>query len=91
MAALKLLDLLLVQSLDTTIHYSGDFDLKGLQIATSLMARYPGRCQPWHFDPGSYNVALQAGGIPARTGELALFQHLPDVFTSLATTMQERK
>ncbi len=91
MAALKLLDLLLVQSSHTTIHYSGDFDLKGLQIATSLMARYPGRCQPWHFDPDAYSVALQAGGVPARTGELALLHALPDVFTPLVTLMQERK
>ncbi len=91
MAALKLLDLLLAQSPETTLHYSGDFDLKGLQIAASLMARYPGRCQPWRFDPDSYTVALQAGGIPARTGELALLDALPDVFAPLVTIMQEQK
>ncbi|HVB24577.1 MAG TPA: TIGR02679 family protein [Ktedonobacteraceae bacterium] len=91
MAALKLLDLLLVQSPQTSIHYSGDFDLKGLQIAASLLARYPGHCQPWHFDPDSYSVALQAGGIAARTAELALLQSLPDVFTPLAMLMLERK
>lgn len=91
MAALKLLDLLLVQSPHMTIHYSGDFDLKGLQIAASLMARYPDCCQPWRFDPDSYNVALQAGGIAARTGELALLHALPDVFTPLVTSMQEQK
>ncbi len=90
MAALKLLDLL-VQSPHTTIHYSGDFDLKGLQIAASLMARYPGRCQPWHFDPDAYSVALQAGGVPARTGELALLHALPDVFTPLVKFMQEQR
>ena len=91
MAALKLLDLLLAQSPDTTLHYSGDFDLKGLQIAASLMARYPGRCQPWHFDPDSYTVALQSGGMSARTGELALLHALPDIFAPLVTIMQERK
>ena len=91
MAALKLLDLLLAQSPDTTLHYSGDFDLKGLQIAASLIARYPGRCQPWHFDPDSYTTALQAGGMPARTSELALLHALPDVFAPLVTIMQERK
>ncbi|MHB8600702.1 MAG: TIGR02679 family protein [Ktedonobacteraceae bacterium] len=90
MAALKLLDLL-VYTPHTIIHYSGDFDLKGLQIAASLMARYPGRCQPWHFDPDSYSVALQSGGIPARTGELALLHALPDVFTPLILNMQEEK
>lgn len=91
MAALKLLDLLLVHAPQTTIHYSGDFDLKGLQIAASLMARYSGRCQPWHFDPDAYNVALHAGGVPARTGELALLHALPDVFTPLVTSMQEQR
>jgi uncharacterized protein (TIGR02679 family) len=91
MAALKLLDLLLVQSQHTTIHYSGDFDLKGLQIATALMVRYPGRCQPWHFDPDAYSIALQAGGVPARTGELALLHALPDVFTPLILSMQEER
>lgn len=91
MAALKLLDLLLVHAPQTTIHYSGDFDLKGLQIAASLMARYAGRCQLWHFDPDSYNVALQAGGVPARTGELTLLHTLPDVFTPLTTSMQEQR
>jgi uncharacterized protein (TIGR02679 family) len=91
MAALKLLDLLLVQSPHTTIHYSGDFDLKGLQIATSLMARYPNRCQPWHFDLDAYSVALQAGGVPTRTSELALLHALPDVFTPLTIRMQEQR
>jgi uncharacterized protein (TIGR02679 family) len=91
MAALKLLDLLLAQSPATTLNYSGDFDLKGLQIAASLMARYPGRCQPWHFDPASYAVALQAGGMPARTSELALLHALPDVFAPLTTIMQEQQ
>ncbi|MEO8972545.1 MAG: TIGR02679 family protein [Ktedonobacteraceae bacterium] len=91
MAALKLLDLLLVQSPQTTIHYSGDFDLKGLQIAASLMARYPGNCQLWHCDPDAYSVALQAGGVLARTGELALLHALPDIFAPLTTSMQEKK
>ena len=90
MAALKLLDLL-VQSPHTTIHYSGDFDLKGLQIAASLLARYADRCQPWHFDPDAYTVALQAGGVLARTSELALLHALPDVFTPLIKLMQEQR
>lgn len=91
MAALKLLDLLLARSPATTLHYSGDFDLKGLQIAASLLARYPGRCQPWHFDPDSYTIALQSGGMSARTSELALLHALPDVFAPLVTIMQEQK
>jgi len=91
MAALRLLDLLLAQSSDNVLHYSGDFDLKGLQIAAYLMARYPERCHPWHFDPDDYAVAMQAGGSIARTNELNLLNALPDAFASLIVTMQEKK
>lgn len=91
MAALRLLDLMLVSSPHTTIHYSGDFDLKGLQIASSLMARYPERCQPWHFDLDAYTLALQAGGIRAGAVELALLPTLLHIFIPLTTCMQERK
>jgi len=70
------------------LYYSGDFDLKGLQIAAYLMARYPGRCHPWRFDPKSYLFALQsrqedgpATGHP-RASELAMLSTLPHDFRS---------
>lgn len=56
-AALKLLQMFVDQSPDNRLYYSSDFDLKGLQIAASLMARYVGRGLPWRFDVASYLVA----------------------------------
>ncbi len=87
-AALKLIDILLLTSPHNHLHYSGDFDLKGLQIATYLMTKYPGRCHPWHFDPDSYTVALQSDGIQARESDLTMLSRLPPIFSSLVTTMQ---
>lgn len=91
MAALKLLDLLLAASPTHRIYYSGDFDLKGLQIAAYLIARYPDQCHPWRFDADSYAVALQAGGVEARAGELEMLHALPDVFATLIVCMQEKR
>jgi uncharacterized protein (TIGR02679 family) len=90
-AALALLDQLLEESPDNCLHYSGDFDLKGLQIAAYLAARYPGRCYPWRFDPASYELALKADGVEARASELNMLNSLPEVFTSLITMMQEKQ
>ena len=90
-AAIKLLDLLVAQSPDNRLHYSGDFDLKGLQIASYLLARYPRHCHPWRFDPDAYIAALQAGGSMAPRNELNILQTLPDIFSPLIATMQEKK
>jgi len=72
------------------LYYSGDFDLKGLQIAAYLMARYHERCHLWHFDSTAYAVALQHGGLSAASTELAMLNTLPTGFTELASKMQER-
>jgi len=90
-AALTLLQQILDESADSSVYYSGDFDLKGLQIAAYLGARYPGRCHPWHFDPAAYEVALKADGVEARASELNMLNTLPEVFTSLVTRMQEKQ
>ena len=89
-AALTLLDLLLSTTPNNRLHYSGDFDIKGLQIAAYLMEHYPGRCFPWHIDAEAYTLAIQADGIPARERELEMLTALPTVFTSLVRTMQEQ-
>ena len=89
-AAIKLLQMFVDQSPDNRLYYSGDFDLKGLQIAASLMARYAGRCYPWRFDAESYAVALHAGGVAANRVELAGLSTLPEVFASLVGVMQEK-
>ena len=96
-AALMLLDKLVAASPDNALYYSGDFDLKGLQIAAYLMARYPGRCHPWRFDPDSYTLALQsepeieAVAAHPQQSELDLLGTLPDSFAPLIKKMQERK
>ncbi len=90
-AALYLLDQLLEESPDNCLYYSGDFDLKGLQIASYLAARYPGRCHPWHFDAFTYEVALKADGIAVRASELGMLNTLPEVFKPLVTRMQEKQ
>ena len=96
-AALMLLDKLVAASPDNALYYSGDFDLKGLQIAAYLMARYPGRCHPWRFDPDSYTLALQsepeieAVAAHPQQSELDSLSTLPDSFVPLIKKMQERK
>jgi len=87
-AATTLLDQLIAGSREVIFHYSGDFDLKGLQIAAHLLARYPDHCQPWHFAPSDYILALQSDGLPARPNDLALLNTLPAIFASLITTIQ---
>ena len=89
-AALKLIDLLLSTSPQNRLHYSGDFDVKGLQIAAYLLARYPGRCLPWRFDPESYEAALRYDGIEARESDLSSLDALPTIFSFLITAMQQQ-
>ncbi len=89
-AALMLLDLLLAQSSDNELYYSGDFDLKGLQIAAYLIERYPERCHLWHFDSDAYGTALHHGGVPALPKELAMLSTLPTMFAALVRKMQEK-
>ncbi len=90
-AALLLLDQLLAASPTNRLYYSGDFDLKGLQIAAHLLARYPARCLPWRFEPEAYAQALQSEGVLARANELEQLNGLPSVFASLISSMQEKK
>jgi uncharacterized protein (TIGR02679 family) len=52
LAALCLLDR--TEKDGTQIHYSGDFDVKGLEIAIGLRQRYGERWKPWHFDAKVY-------------------------------------
>ncbi len=90
-AALTLIDRLLDASPDNHIHYSGDFDLKGLQIAAHLQKRYSDRCHLWHLDPVAYTIALQVDGVPARASDLAQLDALPPAFAPLVASIQEQK
>ena len=82
---------MLDESPHNLLHYSGDFDVKGLQIAAYLLARYPDRCHPWHFDSDSYAVALQSDGIQARESDLSSLSTLSAIFSSLVATMQQKR
>ena len=53
-AALRLLDLLAAEG--TQLFYSGDFDGKGLSIATQLCRRYPALLLPWHMTLKDYDL-----------------------------------
>lgn len=51
-AALKLLDELTVKG--SKLYYSGDFDVKGLEMAIGLYKRYDNALVPWLFDTCAY-------------------------------------
>lgn len=87
-AALTLLDQLLIANPLNRLHYSGDMDLKGLQIAAYLIERYPTRCLLWHIDVAAYNLVMQADGILARENELQLLNTLPEAFNTLVKAIQ---
>jgi uncharacterized protein (TIGR02679 family) len=90
-AALRLLDLLVAEAPGNRLYYNGDIDLKGLQIAAHLMARYPRNCHLWRIDPHAYVLALQADGVPAPASDLAMLNTLPTSFAPLVAAMQEKK
>jgi uncharacterized protein (TIGR02679 family) len=52
LAALRLFDR--TESYGTRIHYSGDFDVKGIEMAISLAKRYGDRFVPWRMDMITY-------------------------------------
>ncbi len=88
-SALKLLSLLLIQP-ENELYYSGDFDLKGLQIAAYLVKRYPGQCHPWRFDVEAYTTALRAGGTAFQLKDVSALQKLTDLFPSLIEAIQKQ-
>jgi uncharacterized protein (TIGR02679 family) len=90
-AAIRCLHLLIQAAPDMHLHYSGDFDLQGLQIAHYLLTSYPQQCQLWHFDPTSYQTALHDRSAALEANELAGLAHLPAVFASLVATMQQER
>ncbi|RXZ82047.1 DUF2399 domain-containing protein [Paenibacillaceae bacterium] len=54
-AALRLLDRYMDEGLVRgKLHYSGDFDIKGIEIGNVLASRYASHFVPWHFDSSSY-------------------------------------
>ncbi|QJC50411.1 DUF2399 domain-containing protein [Paenibacillus albicereus] len=66
-AALRLLDLYVRSGrLQGSIHYSGDYDGKGIAMANVLWRRHGACFSPWRFDSETYGTAVQgmiAGGL----------------------------
>ena len=87
-ATLKLLDLLIAQTANIRLHYSGDFDRKGLEIAFYLLRRFPQHCLPWRFDAATYHQALQAGGIAVSNPQLEAMRKFSELFPDLVVAMR---
>jgi uncharacterized protein (TIGR02679 family) len=88
-AAYALLKQLIYLHPGIRLHYSGDFDLKGLQIASALLELCPQHCQLWRFEPSAYRQALHLEGVEASTQELAGLTKLLEVFAPLTETILE--
>ncbi len=84
-AALRLLDLLAAEG--TTLFYSGDFDGKGLSIASQLRGRYPELLRPWHMTPDDYDLCRS--DIPLSEASRSLLQGC--VGTALETSAEAIK
>jgi uncharacterized protein (TIGR02679 family) len=71
-AALKLLDLFAAQG--TEIWYSGDFDLKGVEMAGALKKRYGDRFVAWRMGRNEY-LAIERG-LPFDSNQLRALQEI---------------
>ncbi len=87
-AAYRLLDLL--EAEEKEFWYSGDHDLKGMQIAATLLKRYK-RARAWRFDIDSYQHALRVGGVPASEQELGALERLPHEFKEIVESIQQHQ
>jgi uncharacterized protein (TIGR02679 family) len=82
------LDLFLAHRPDYSFYYSGDFDAKGLQIASWLQQKYPNQIKLWRIDAESYRGALQHGGRPASSRALETVAKLPGSFHDVIQAIQ---
>ncbi|GCF09564.1 TIGR02679 family protein [Dictyobacter arantiisoli] len=87
-AAIKLIKMLVTNTDSAHIYYNGDFDLKGLQIASYLLELHPQRSQLWQMDIQAYTSALQAGGIQASASDLQKLGHFSGTFAPLSAHIQ---
>lgn len=70
------------------LFYSGDFDSAGLEIAATILARYPGNASPWRMDAGDYVAAIRADGNALDPRSL---QRVRREFPGLVAEMMERR
>ena len=67
-AVLRLLDLLDLSG--TEFFYSGDFDGKGLSIASQLLKRCPRHLRLWHMGPEDYEKSRSEKDLTQRSAQL---------------------
>lgn len=89
LAALRLLDRAV--ELGTQIHYSGDFDVKGLQIALGLQERYGDKLALWRMDSLGYLHGVHELAPRLTEWELAQLEKMPSLEVGLLNYMLERK
>lgn len=87
-ASLTLLDQL--AQAGCVIYYSGDFDIKGLEIAIRLAQRYKNHFQPWCFDSETY-LGVQKGKTVDSTQLSSLRRLVVPWDKKLVDTIVERK
>ena len=70
--------------------YSGDFDPEGLEIASTVLSRYPGQARAWRLSVADYERAATSG-MPAQSERLPGLDRLAAVFPELVSVMRERR
>ncbi|MBI2942554.1 MAG: DUF2399 domain-containing protein [Chloroflexi bacterium] len=73
-----------------TLWYSGDFDPDGLEIASAVLSRYPGRSRPWRLDVADYERAAESG-VPAEEGRLRGLDRVTRWFPDLAAALRRHR
>ena len=69
------------------LFYSGDFDKAGLDIAVSILTRYPeSASSPWRLTPVDYRSALRQDETLAPETLQRLAMHFPDLVREMAET-----
>ena len=88
--AYRLLDLLMASVPGATLcRYSGDFDPEGLEIASAVLSRYPGRGFPWRLDVADYERGAKSG-LLAEEGQLRGLERMAAAFPELVAAMRWR-
>lgn len=78
----------LLRAAGAHLFYSGDFDAKGLEIATVVLERYSPGASPWRMTPADYRRALRGDHA---TLDSAALQRAGRFFPELVAAMGERR
>ncbi|TAK35480.1 MAG: TIGR02679 family protein [Chloroflexota bacterium] len=85
----RLIDLLMASNASVTLWYSGDFDPEGLEIASIVLNRYPGRTRLWRLDVADYERTA-GSGLPAEEARLRGLERVAATFPELVTAMRQK-